>query len=230
MAMKEEERKNTNCNHCSKGIYRYPSKLKRNKVCYCSPECHNLAQRAGITEEERKERIRQTKLKYAHSARGIAKNKELYLKKRPELLEYKKEWAKKNEDHCRELARKYYGDNKDAISAKAKVYYQINKAVINEKQRKYYAKNPERSRQVSKKWYSENKQRAYLTNRKWATNNKERVRDMARKMRGELHDCYIKGLFTRKTLLTAKDIPQSLIEAKRLEIQMKRFIKEQENG
>ena len=248
MAMSDEERKkrnNVECDRCGEGIYRPPSKLKRSKVFYCSLRCHNLAQRERLTDKERKDATRQTKLKYAHSAKGKAKIQERYLKNRPVLLEYKKDWVKKNKKRSLSNSKAYYEINKDAISAKAKEYYQKNRVTIAVKQKKYNTKNKEVITKKHQEYYQENKPKLLAINRQWAINNIDKVLEMARKyrrineikiradnqkMRDELQCGYIKKIICARSSITFKDIPQLLIDAKRSHLKCLRLIKELENG
>jgi hypothetical protein len=99
----------------------------------------------------------------------------------------------------------------------------------------WYSKNKVTHRANAKKWATENKEKDLLNHRKWVNNNRQKVlksnQKCHKRMRDELEDTYVKGLLTNhNSILKFKHLPQSLIEAKRLEIQMKRHIKETQNG
>jgi len=100
--------------------------------------------------------------------------------------------------------RKYYKENKTECDSRNKLWNKNNRAKRNNYTREYEKSNPEWARAVRRR-----------------TKTKDRL---------ELRDPYIKKLLRQNTILRDKDIPQSLIEAKRIEIKMKHYFKEQENG
>jgi len=114
-------------------------------------------------------------------------------------------------------------------------YREENPAKVAKCLHRWYEENKETHRANVKSWAINNKERNSRNHRNWVIANPERVSKSQRKckkrMINELEDTYIKGLLTKgNSPLRFKHIPQSLIEAKRLELKMKRFIKEQKNG
>lgn len=243
MPLTDEERKkrkrgNVKCNYCGKGIYRPPSKLKRSKVFYCSVDCHG---KDCMTEDERKESRNQSKNKYAQSRKGKIKQKETYLENRPRLLEYKKEWAKKNEDHCRQVAKKYYDTNIETISAKGKIYYSKNKDVMLVRNKDYYNKNKADIKEKHSEYYQNNREHLTILNKEWAANNNDKCIEFSRKyrrlngdkiradnqkIRDELGDNYIKKCLCCRSSIPTTAISQELINFKRQQIILTRTIKE----
>ena len=248
MSLTEEEKKervNVKCNRCSKGIYRPPSKLKRNKLCYCSADCHNLAMRELMTDEERKKARKQAGIKYARSTKGRAKHEETYQKQRPMLLEYKKEWRSKNIDRVRGVEKAYREANRESLASKQRDYFARNKATIAVTQKEYYLKNIVAIKETKKTYRLNNKEKIAASGKRWAMANRDKCLESSRKhrsaniekirgdfqeMRDGLHDNYIKRLICDKSNIRCGDIPQSLIEAKRAELKLKRLIREHENG
>ena len=124
---------------------------------------------------------------------------------------YHKEYRRDNKDRISETQKAYRIDNKDKAATYSKEYRRINRVSISAKKKIYRDNNIE-------------KIKLYLKSRRADINAKDRKRY------ARLTDAQVRKLVCGHSTLSAKDIPQSLIEAKRLEIQMKRFIRETENG
>jgi hypothetical protein len=123
-----------------------------------------------------------------------------------------KRWRERNKQHTLAYSKKYYQDNKEVIKAYASEYHQENKEKRNARSSEWRRGNQDKIKQ----------QRSKYRGRHAAIQNKYTK---------EMRDCYIKRLLTRDNcVLSHADIPQSLIDAKRIELQMKRYFKEQENG
>ena len=118
--------------------------------------------------------------------------------------EDEKKWLKDNKDHRKIYMKKYQKDNEERIKIYKKKYREDNKDKFNIYSKKYYEKNRDK-----------------IINKTKIYNKKYR-----RKGIKELSDPYIKGLLAKDSnILTHADIPQELIEAKRLEVQIKRTTK-----
>ena len=121
----------------------------------------------------------------------------------------------------REKARqkKYRVENREKVSAFQKKWRAENR----EKQQRYFRAYREKNSKIlntkSTKYYYEHKEAA-----------RKRQNKHFRKGIECLSDRYVKKLLIQNSTLTISDIPQLLIEAKRLEIKIKRYIKEQEDG
>ena len=83
----------------------------------------------------------------------------------------------------------------------------------------------------AKEYYSKNKENLNKYRREYHIKNKENINKIGmiynKKQIEQLGDPYITRLITQRTDLTKADIPSELIEAKRLEIKIKRIIKEE---
>lgn len=88
----------------------------------------------------------------------------------------------------------------------------------------------DKNRERVKKWYKKNRQTCIERHKIWRINNPEKARKNKRNDRKksilELKNAYIKKLLCHNNSLKYGYIPQSLIECKRIEIQIKRQIKE----
>jgi len=158
-----------------------------------------------------------------------ARQKEYYQKNREKLLadmkaryaanpEYHKEYREKNKERIKEHRNKFYAENKEKI-------YQWSR----EQQRKAFEKDPDKVRAMRR--LSKKKQKAKDPQRYNAQAN-EWNKKQYKKAKEELWDCYVRQMLCKHAVikrLSAKDIPQELVEAKRLEIQIRRLLNEKRN-
>ena len=108
------------------------------------------------------------------------------------LKEYQKKYREANRVKRCEAQKKVYNKNREKILEYQKAYREAHREERNRDQREYN-KNPE-VKARSQKW-----QEQYKNN---------------------LSDAYIRRELAHHTTLTSKDIPQSLVEVKRLQIQI----------
>lgn len=173
----------------------------------------------ALTEEEKKERnrINQRKWYAENKVKAKIKRHDRYIKNKEKILQQCKRYREENKDTIRAKDRnrrrgddykkkqaKWRLDNKAYMRDYLHEYYRDNKLTINKKNAEWKKNNPERCRLINKRYFQEQKD--------------------------TLTDSYIKSLIVQKNSLTRKDIPQSLIAAKRAELQFTRLIKDQENG
>ena len=108
-------------------------------------------------------------------------------------------WNSRNKEHCSLMAKKRYEKDKTVIIKRAA------------------------------DWYTDNKDRRIQANKIWKVNNPEKVRLYMEvhdiKRRGGLNDNYVRSLFVQKTNIKRKDVPQELIELKRIQILITREIR-----
>ena len=81
-----------------------------------------------------------------------------------------------------------------------------------------------------KKWVENNPERNRETKNKWASNNKAKIAESQRRLISNLSACYIRGQLSSRNTLTASDIPDELVNAKREHIKLIRKLKEYKNG
>jgi hypothetical protein len=83
-------------------------------------------------------------------------------------------------------------------------------------------------KKFDKKYKAENKEKRTVQHRIWASINKEKIRASQRKFdskkRNAMNDRYIKGLLVARTSLSSYDIPDDLVEVKRIHLLIKREI------
>jgi len=99
-----------------------------------------------------------------------------------------------------------------------------------EKERERYHANKERHKNKRREYYQNNALETNDRVKQWRKDNPERLIQLkfnyVKKKVSMAKDGYIKGLLTKGTSLTTKDIPDSLVECKRLELKIKRELRE----
>jgi len=163
-----------------------------------------------------KERERKEKRK-AYSRERYLKNREKILAKakerREENLEYHKKWAEKNKEHLKKYRKEYEAKNRKRINERQKNWekqnFEKNSDKVREARRlkklRAKAKNPQHYNEMRKKHGS----------------------TYSKKMIEELRDSYVQRLLKRRTSI--EKVPQQLVEAKRLVIQIRRLANENRN-
>lgn len=157
---------------------------------------------------------------------------------------YQKEYYAKNRERILEKFKK----QKDERAEYYKQYCEKNKERIKEKRKEYQAKNRERINQVSREWAKKNfeknsekvREARRIGKEKRKNKDPQRYNKLLRKyakkyeikMVEELKDCYVRSLLCKHGVVAripATNIPQELVEAKRLEIKIRRLVNEKCN-
>ena len=143
-----------------------------------------------------------------------------------------KEFHKNNPDYMKE----YYQANKEKIAINREVYRAANKEKIAAQQREWrhkdFAENPDKVR--AQRRAKKAKQKAKDPAAYNAMMAKSNVRTQ-KKMVAELTDSYVRQKLARDPQdgprkISAKDIPQSLVEAKRLQLLILRRMKDEKHN
>jgi hypothetical protein len=85
-----------------------------------------------------------------------------------------------------------------------------------EREHRWRKENPEKARKYDQEWFAKHREK-----------QRERCRINSAKHRKTLSNAYVRSLLAHRSFLSAADIPQELIEAKRAEIKIKRYLREQ---
>ena len=125
----------------------------------------------------------------------------------------------------------YYAANYEKVKERSKKYYENNSEKLKESSKKYYENNSEKLKESSKKYRENNPEKVKEKAKKWKENNHEKVKKYTNKISNEMGDSYIKNKLCTitKNSLHVGDLPNELIEVKRLQIQLFRLIKNKEN-
>ena len=192
------------CSQC--GEIKSPSEFwKRNAEkdgldTYCIP-CRKISKKAEYN------RNRQNRLDYSKIYLSNPENKK-------RIKEYGKKYREENKEKLAEKATEYWHKTKDARMEYHEKWRNGNREHLKNYRLKQYLENPEHQRELSREHYRRN----IINCRKDACKRGQIARN-------ELSDSYIKSLICKNSLLTANDIPQEMIESKRIELQINRYIK-----
>lgn len=153
-----------------------------------------------------------------------AYQREYYRKNREKALASMKAWQERNQEYLKEYR------SREEIKAKRREYIKANREKINKQSKEWakknFEKNPEKIREArrnkKKEYKAKDPERYNALSAKW---NKRSQKQMVI----DLKDCYVRRLLCKHETvvnLSAKDIPQEMVEAKRLQIQIRRLVNE----
>jgi hypothetical protein len=168
-----------------------------------------------------------------------------------EMREYQKRYYEENKAYYKEYAKAYYAENKDKITSHVRKWIDENKERHNATRLKWREQNRERicaqqkanhlkrfleSPDTIRKLRNEKKKRLRAKDPQ-AWNEKMRKYNLLsqRKMVEQLTDAYVRQRITRQNdggpiKISAKDVPQELVKAKRLQLLIRRSLKNEEHN
>lgn len=156
---------------------------------------------------------------------------------RTDVKAYRKAYYEANKEKQKAYMKAYYEANKDKCLAATKAWMDSNKERVKKVKAEYQQKNKEIIAQRHKKWlmtlretnpekYKAMKKAGYEKYKEWHdTYNRE----ASRKRVKQLPDAYIKYVILWNSDKTI-EIPQGMIEAKRLQILINRRVKNEERN
>jgi len=140
--------------------------------------------------------------------------------------------------------KKYYLNNEEKIKERSNLNYAENIERCKEKNHMYYQKNKDKCIEISKKWQENNPEKCkeyrkakninrlgkYKDIQKlWVINNIEAVKEnrkTRKKFNSEnLTDSYVRGMLQKRTQMSGGDLPQELVELKRIQLLITREIR-----
>lgn len=160
-----------------------------------------------------------------------ARQKLYYLANREKYREYAKQYYQDNKEKLDAYVKAWQQENKERHIAVKKAYEAANREKLNaqqkERARKAFAKDPEKIRE---------KRRAIKAALKakdpqaWNEKARKTNAPYQKKMVAELSDSYVRQRLARESddsprRISAKDIPQGLVEAKRLQLMILRSLR-----
>jgi len=148
-----------------------------------------------------------------------------YIKTKEVQIEKGKRYREANAEKVRARTKRYYQENKEKILNRNKnehtklymrTYYLKHKDEIDARVALWRKDNPEKAIEIGRNWRG-----------KYPEKHKEATRNHAKKMRANLSDSYIKQVFNigKKGGSRLWEIPQALIEVKRLQLLINRRVK-----
>ncbi len=137
----------------------------------------------------------------------------------------------------------YRKSNAETIKERKRQEYLKNPAPYRERSKARYWANPGQARDYSKSWRKENPEKARVLSKRnkktqagierearYREKHLDRIRSLnaerVRQGAEALSDQYVTGVICARTPLRHSDIPLSLVEAKRVQLQIKRLLKE----
>lgn len=160
------------------------------------------------TDEER--RAYQRAYREANKERVTALTKKWQEENKERVRELVRNWQINNPERRKELKARYYAENKEHVKALAKA-----------NARKWFVKNPEA---VRKKRRQKAAQQFAKDPKGYLEKRRSYIRKANKKLVAEIRDNYVAHLLSKSTgfRLHANAIPKELIEAKRLQLIIKR--------
>ena len=136
-----------------------------------------------------------------------------------------KEWHEQRPNYSNEYMREWKKKNPD----KVKAYHEKHRPERLKRSREKYWADPETARQKVREYKEANPELTKARKKKWLQSSREHLRNYYNGLTKNLSDSYIRGKLARKSkrkeILSAKDIPQELVELKRFELLIKRELK-----
>jgi len=125
-----------------------------------------------------------------------------------------------------------YNAKKEIIIEKSRIYREENKKALSERKKEYRLSNLEFMRFKSRLKYENNKQKTLEINKRYRKNNPEKMRELSKKdykrSSENLTDRYVRNIMKRHYPLV-KEIPQEIIELKRIIIKTYRLCQQLQN-
>ena len=135
-------------------------------------------------------------------------------------------------EHGRNIRIANYNAKKEIIIEKSKIYREKNKKEISDRKKEYRLANLEVMRAKSNNYYKNNKQKSLEKNKDYRKNNPEKMRELAKKdyerSSQNLTDRYVRNIMKRH-YGSVKEIPQEIIELKRIIIKIHRLCQQLQN-
>lgn len=144
---------------------------------------------------------------------------------------YNVEYRKRNAEKIKRKTATYHQINKDKIKKRSAQWAKDNPEKVKAKQAKYVSKNKDKIKKAKKKYEANNKDKVRSWRAKYVLKNSETIKAKQRKHNRktieQLADYYIVRLLCQHNkLLTPETIPPELIALKRVQLKLKRYLKE----
>jgi hypothetical protein len=111
------------------------------------------------------------------------------------------------------------------VCKETKLLILFNKDMTNKDNLSYRCKQCD---SIKKKlYYEKNKKQRADAHKKWDLNNKANGVNYQKKYRQSIPNAYVLGLLTNNSTLKSSDIPKELVVAKKIQLQIKKYIKVQ---
>lgn len=174
--------------------------------------------------EQNKSRIAENRI--ANSDR-IAAQKRLYrLENKEKFAEYSRRYRMENLEKIKQRERMRLSEHGPEIRAKKREWHLKNSEKISDRRKKYRETNKEKINDRARKYYAQNRCDINARRRSKYAKNAQKIAEQRKQYRSGLPDAYIARELTKDSPLTRADIPPELLEAKRLQLKLKRLARE----
>jgi hypothetical protein len=151
-------------------------------------------------------------------------SKAYYHANREKCLAEQKAYKEQNRAKYLARSKSCYERNREKCLASQRAWKKANPEKILQSNRAWRKANPEKARACSKAWRDENPEKVRARQQAWRDENPEKVRASSKDRNKKLTYGYVKNLITVGTPI--KEVPQSLIDLKRVQVQITRKLKE----
>lgn len=151
--------------------------------------------------------------------------KKYYQANKERLTAYMREYSKNNPEKVKEMGKAWRENNPDKVLQARKNYVERNRDKISERNKQRWKNlwltNPDQIRAKKRKEYIKRRDYILAYNRK-----------VAKQAVAEISDSYVKHLLSNHVPkgMNVADIPEALIEAKRLQLKIRRMVNENSNN
>ena len=171
---------------------------------------------AALSDETRNRRKGQIRAWRAKNPEKVNKaGRDYYARNKEAELARIKKWREENKDHVRETSRKWREENKEYFYAKVEAWRLQNMERVAAKHEEWTKNNPTKVKEGTKKWRSKNPDKVKAMSKRAQVKRVE-----------NLTDKYINDLFKKQVGVTSIKVPPELIEAMRVNLFIKRKLKE----
>lgn len=127
----------------------------------------------------------------------------------------------------REYQREYYQKNRERLIAKARAWELTHPEVAAQKKREYLERHPERRKETNSKWARKPEVlAAKVAKRKENAELRALEKRLREHYRDTLADCFVRRVLAQRTGLKGSELPQTLVDAHRELMRLKRAINE----
>lgn len=141
-----------------------------------------------------------------------------------------KEYRAKNREQVLARQRARYAQDPERVLQRQKAYRENNKERIRLRSKIYREKNLDQARLRCRVYRAKNLDRRLQAEKAYRLRNKERLQQVCKEYREKLADGYVRSLLIQgSTGLRQRDVPDSLVEAKRMQLLIKRATERNEH-
>ena len=162
----------------------------------------------------------------ARREKRLERKKARWEANREKHLEQQKAYREANREKIREYREAYYKANREKLRESGKAYREANREKHLEQQKAYREANREKLRESGKAYKEANREKIREYMEAYGEANREKLRESCRRNRRDLKDSYVAALFQ----LPVKAVPKEIIELKRVQLQITREIRKQQEN